>query len=154
MAYYTKVLQPNERVLAIGRLHWSIYGRAVLILLLAVALAIGAFWIPDPNWQRIAWLAAAAIAVLGLLAFLAASIRRHATEIVVTDKRVIYKRGVLSRYTVEMHTSKIETVDVDQGILGRLLGYGTVEVRGTGSGIEPLRYIGHPLEIRNAIIAV
>ena len=71
-----------------------------------------------------------------------------------TDKRVIYKRGVLSRYTVEMHTSKIETVDVDQGILGRLLGYGTVEVRGTGSGIEPLRYIGHPLEIRNAIIAV
>jgi len=153
MAYYTKVLQPDEHVLAVGRLHWSIYGRAVLILLAAAAVAIGAFWIPEPNWQRIAWLAAAGIAVLGLLALLAAFIRRHATEIVVTDRRVIYKRGILSRYTVEMHTSKIETVDVDQGILGRLLGYGTVEVRGTGSGIEPLRHIGHPLEIRNAIIA-
>jgi membrane protein YdbS with pleckstrin-like domain len=153
MAYYTKVLQPDERVLAVGRLHWFIYGRAFLILLLAVALAIGAFWIPDPNWQHIAWLAAAGVVALALLAFLVASIRRHATEIVVTNKRVIYKRGVLSRYTVEMHTSKIETVDVDQGILGRLLGYGTVEVRGTGSGIEPLRQIGHPLEIRNAIIA-
>jgi len=153
MTYYTKVLQPDERVLAIGRLHWSIYGRAVLILIVAAAVAIGAFWIQDQNRQRIVWLAAAAIGVLGLLAFLAAAIRRHATEIVVTDRRVIYKRGILSRYTVEMHTSKIETVDVDQSIMGRLLGYGTVEVRGTGSGIEPLRHIGHPLQIRNAIIA-
>jgi len=153
MAYYTKVLQPEEHVLAIGRLHWSIYGRAVLILLVAAAVAIGSFWLADQNWQRIARLGAAAIAVIGLLALLGAAIRRHATEIVVTDKRVIYKRGILSRYTVEMHTSKIETVDVDQSVMGRLFGYGTVEVRGTGSGIEPLRHIGHPLQIRNAIIA-
>ncbi|HUB12681.1 MAG TPA: PH domain-containing protein [Acetobacteraceae bacterium] len=153
MAYYTKVLQPEEHVLAIGRLHWSIYLRSFLILLLAAAVAIGAFWVPDQQWQHIAWLAAAGLVVLGLLVFLGESIRRHATEIVVTDKRVIYKRGILSRYTVEMHMSKIETVDVMQGILGRLLGYGTVEIRGTGSGIEPLRHIGHPLQIRNAIIA-
>ena len=149
----TEVLQPQEQVLAVGRLHWSIYFRACLILVLAVALAIGAFWVPDAQWQRIAWLTAAAVAVVGLLAFLAASIRRHATEIVVTDKRVIYKRGILSRYTVEMHMSKIETVDVEQGIMGRLLDYGTVLIRGTGSGLEPLRRIGHPLQIRNAIIA-
>ena len=153
MAYYTKVLQPEEQVLVIGRLHWAIYLRAMLILLLAAALAIGAFWVPNAQGQRVAWFAAAALAVLGLLAFLAAWIRRHATEIVVTDKRVIYKRGILSRYTVEMHMSKIETVDVEQGIMGRLLGYGTVLIRGTGSGIEPLRRIGHPLQIRNAIIA-
>jgi uncharacterized membrane protein YdbT with pleckstrin-like domain len=153
MAYYTKVLQPDERVLVVGHLHWSIYTHAVLILALAVAVAIGAFWVPDANWQRIVWLAAAAVAVLGLLALLAAWIRRHATEIVVTDRRVIFKRGILSRYTVEMNVSKIETVDVDQGLGARLLGYGTVLIRGTGSGIEPLRRVGDPLAIRNAIVA-
>jgi uncharacterized membrane protein YdbT with pleckstrin-like domain len=153
MAYYTKVLQPDERVLVVGHLHWSIYTHAVLILALAVAVAVGAFWVPDANWQRIVWLAAAVVAVLGLLAFLAAWIRRHATEIVVTDRRVIFKRGILSRYTVEMNVSKIETVDVDQGLGARLLGYGTVLIRGTGSGIEPLRRVGDPLAIRNAIVA-
>ncbi len=153
MAYYTKVLQPDERVLVVGRLHWSIYTHAVLILLLAIALAIGAFWIPNPNGQQIAWLAAAAVALVGLLLFLAAAIRRHATEIVVTDRRVIYKRGILSRHTVEMNVSKIETVDVEQGLGARMMGYGTVLIRGTGSGIEPLRGVGHPLAIRNAIVA-
>jgi uncharacterized membrane protein YdbT with pleckstrin-like domain len=153
MAYYTKVLQPDERVLVVGRLHWSIYIHAVLILALAVALAIGAFWVPDPNGQRVVWLAAVVVALVGLLALLSAAIRRHATEIVVTDRRVIFKRGILARYTVEMNVSKIETVDVDQGFGARLMGYGTVLIRGTGSGIEPLRRIGNPLAIRNAIVA-
>jgi membrane protein YdbS with pleckstrin-like domain len=157
MAYYTQVLQPDEKVLVVGRLHWSIYTHAVLILLLAVVLAVGAFWIPDPNardiGQHIAWLAAAALAVLGLLVLLGAWIRRHATEIVVTDRRVIYKRGILSRHTVEMNVSKIETVDVEQGLWARMMGYGTLLIRGTGSGIEPLRRVGHPLAIRNAIVA-
>jgi uncharacterized membrane protein YdbT with pleckstrin-like domain len=152
MAYYTKVLQSNERVLVVGRVHWSVYTHAALIMALAIALAIGAFWVPDPNGRRVAWIAAAAIGVVGLLALLAAAIRRHATEIVVTDRRVIFKRGILSRYTVEMNVSKIETVDVDQGLGARLLGYGTVLIRGTGSGIEPLRRIGNPLAIRNAIV--
>jgi uncharacterized membrane protein YdbT with pleckstrin-like domain len=152
MAYYTKVLQPDERVLVVGRLHWSIYTHAVLILALAIAVAVGAFWVPDVNGQRAAWALAAGLGVVGLLALLRAAIRRHATEIVVTDRRVIFKRGILSRYTVEMNVSKIETVDVDQGLGGRLLGYGTVLIRGTGSGIEPLRRIGDPLAIRNAIV--
>ena len=153
MAYYTKVLQPDERVLAVGHLHWSIYTHAVLILALAAAVAIGALWVPDPIGQNAAWVVAAGLGVVGLLYFLAAAIRRHSTEIVVTDRRVMFKRGILSRYTVEMHVSKIETVDVEQGLGARLLGYGTVLIRGTGSGIEPLRGIGNPLAIRNAIIA-
>ncbi len=153
MAYYTKVLQPDERVLVVGRLHWSIYTHAVLVLALAIIVAVGAFWVPDANAQHVAWIVAAGIGVLGLLAFLAAAIRRHSTEIVVTDRRVIFKRGILSRHTVEMNVSKIETVDVEQGLGARLMGYGTVLIRGTGSGFEPLRGIGDPLAIRNAIIA-
>jgi uncharacterized membrane protein YdbT with pleckstrin-like domain len=65
----------------------------------------------------------------------------------------VFKRGVIARHTEEMNISKVETVDVDQGIWGRLFGYGTVVVRGTGGGWEPLRRLGSPLSIRNAITA-
>ena len=116
MAYYTKVLQPDETVKVVGRLHWSIYIRGVVVLAVAVVLLVGSLWLPDPDWQRYAQWAAGVVGVLGLLLLLGAWIRRRATEIVVTDLRVIYKLGVLSRHTVEMNVSKIETVDVEQGL--------------------------------------
>src|SRR5439155_6133340 len=112
MAYYTKVLQPDEAVKVVGRLHWSIYARAVTVLIIALAVLIGSWWLPDPDLQRYALLAAGAVGVLGLLLLLAAWIRRRATEIVVTDRRVIYKRGVVSRHTAEMNLRQIETVEV------------------------------------------
>ena len=152
MAYYTKVLQPDETVKVVGRLHWSIYLRAVIVLLVALAVLLGSDWLPDPDWQRYALLAGGVVGVLGLLLLLAAWIRRRATEIVVTDRRVIFKRGLLSRHTVEMNVSKIETVDVEQGLGGRIWGYGTVLIRGTGVGLEPLVGVGSPLLIRNAIV--
>ena len=153
MAYYTKVLQPDETVKVVGRLHWSIYIRGVVVLAVAAALLVGSLWLPDdPDWQRYAQWAAGVVGVLGLLLLLGAWIRRRSTEIVVTDLRVIYKRGVLSRHTVEMNVSKIETVDVEQGLSGRIWGYGTVVIRGTGSGFEPLVGVGSPLAIRNAIV--
>jgi uncharacterized membrane protein YdbT with pleckstrin-like domain len=152
MPYYTRVLQPDETVKIVGRLHWSIYTRALVVLVLAVAVLALSGQLPDPDWQRYAAMAAGAIGVLGLLMLLGARIRRHATEIVVTDRRVIFKRGVLSRHTVEMNVSKIETVDVEQGLGGRILGYGTVLIRGTGAGFEPLVGVGSPIGIRSAIV--
>jgi len=153
MAYYTKVLQPDETVKIIGQLHWSIYLRAVLVLVIAVALLLGADRIPDPLWQHYAVMAGGVVGVLGILMLLGAWIRRQATEIVVTDRRVIYKRGLLARHTVEMNVSKIETVDVEQGLSGRIWGYGTLLIRGTGAGFEPLVGVGSPIAIRNAIVA-
>ncbi|MDR3536358.1 MAG: PH domain-containing protein [Acetobacteraceae bacterium] len=152
MAYYTRVLQPDERVLVVGRLHWSIYVRAVLVLVVAFAILVGSFWLQDAQQESIVQLVAALVALVGLLEALRVAIRRHTTEIVVTDKRVIFKRGVISRHTVEMNVGKIETVDVEQGLLARLFDYGTVVIRGTGSGFEPLRGVGEPLAIRNAIV--
>ncbi|HET6195760.1 MAG TPA: PH domain-containing protein, partial [Acetobacteraceae bacterium] len=113
MAYYTKVLQPDEKVLVVGQLHWSIYLRGAALLAIAIAVLVASFWLPatDPDWQRYAQLAAGVVALFGLLLLLIAWVRRRATEIVVTDRRVIFKRGLLARHTVEMNVSKIETVD-------------------------------------------
>jgi membrane protein YdbS with pleckstrin-like domain len=152
MPYYTRVLQPDEKVLIVGRLHWWIYGRGVLLLAIGIALLVFAFWLIDPDWQRVVRIAGGAFGAVGLLLLLGAWIRRHATEIVVTDRRVILKRGVLSRHTAEMNVSKIETVDVEQGLGGRIWGYGTLLIRGTGSGFEPLVGVGSPIAIRNAIV--
>jgi membrane protein YdbS with pleckstrin-like domain len=150
MAYYTKVLQPEETVKAVGRLHWSIYGRAIVVLLLAVAVLAFAESLTDPEWQRYAQMASGVVALLGLLLLIAAWIRRKSTEIVVTDRRVILNQGLLRRHTMEMNM--IEMVDVKQSLWGRIWGYGTVEIRGTGADIEPLVGIGSPLAIRNAIV--
>ena len=151
MAYYTKVLQPDETVKVVGRLHWSIYIRGVVVLAFAVALLVGPSGCPIPT-GRLRADGGRGGRPAGLLLLLGAWIRRRATEIVVTDRRVIYKRGVLSRHTVEMNVSKIETVDVEQGLSGRIWSYGTVVIRGTGSGFEPLVGVGSPLAIRNAIV--
>ena len=113
---------------------------------------MGSYWLPDPDWQRYALLASGVIGVLGLLLLLKAWINRMATEIVVTDRRVILNRGLLRRHTMEMNMSRIEMVDVKQSLWGRIWGYGTVEIHGTGADIEPLEGIGSPLLIRNAIV--
>jgi membrane protein YdbS with pleckstrin-like domain len=152
MAYYTKVLQPDETVKVVGRLHWSVYIRAVIVLLVALAVLVGSYWLTDPMWQHYALLASGVIGVLGLLLLLKAWIHRSATEIVVTDRRVILNRGLLRRHTMEMNMAKIEMVDVKQSLWGRIWGYGTVEIHGTGADIEPLEGIGSPLLIRNAIV--
>lgn len=153
MAYYTKVLQPGETVRAVGRLHWLIFARAMLVLLLAIVVAVASRYPKDADTQRYILVVAGFLLVLAILIFLVAWVRRNGTEIVVTDRRVIYKRGFLARHTIEMNLSKVETVDVNQTFAGRLLGYGTVLVRGTGESLEPLRHISSPLAIRNAIDA-
>jgi len=94
-----------------------------------------------------------ACAIIGLVMLVQTWVRRWTTEIDVTDRRIVYKRGLIRRYTVEMNMDKVESVDVDQSIFGRLLNYGDVTIRGTGVGLEPLRGIDAPLEFRNQVTA-
>lgn len=97
-------------------------------------------------------LAVAGITVLaGLVVILAAVIRRNTTELVLTNRRIITKRGLISRDTVEMNLSKVESLHVNQTLMGRLLNYGDVSVVGTGASLEPLRGIGRPLELRQRL---
>jgi uncharacterized membrane protein YdbT with pleckstrin-like domain len=90
---------------------------------------------------------------IALLHALGIWIRRRTTEIAVTNRRVIYKTGLIQRHTAEMNMDKVESVLVDQSILGRILGYGTVHIRGTGVGLENLRYVSSPISLRNTVTA-
>src|SRR5215208_1232376 len=87
-----------------------------------------------------------------VLLFIPAWLKRFGTEIAVTDRRVIYKTGLVQPDTTEINMAKIESVDVSQSILGRVFDFGTLTIRGTGETIEALRNIASPLQFRNAIM--
>jgi uncharacterized membrane protein YdbT with pleckstrin-like domain len=150
MRYIERILQPGETLVYAGKIHWIIYLPAMILLLIALALLTRANDMPS----GLSWLfASVASALAGAVALLSAWFRRWTTEIDVTNRRIVYKRGFIKRHTVEMNMDKVESVDVDQSILGRLLNYGDITIYGTGEGIEPLHGIGAPLEFRNHVTA-
>ena len=95
--------------------------------------------------------AGAACLVLGAIFFGIGLVRRNATEMAVTNKRVIVKTGLVDRRTIELLLQRIESIAVEEPALGRLLGYGTVIVRGTGGTPEVFPQIARPLEFREQV---
>ena len=147
-SYVDSVLAPGERIIHRAAIsHWNF---AVSYLVgLALLIGGGAAWI---IWRQAQYAPAAAIPmIIGIIVLLTALIRRQSTELVLTDRRVISKRGLVSRDTVEMNLAKVESIHVSQSLLGRLLDYGDVTVVGTGASLEPLTGISAPLELRRKL---
>jgi uncharacterized membrane protein YdbT with pleckstrin-like domain len=150
VSYVAKVLQPGEQVVHVGRLHWIMYLPAIIVLCLGLAVLA----IPSTSDNRVIIYGISGVLVLiAALSAFRAWFRQFTTEIAVTDRRIIYKTGFVSRHTAEMNMHRVETVAVQQGVVGRMLGYGTVHIRGTGAGIENLTMISDPLALRSAITA-
>jgi len=89
---------------------------------------------------------------IGLVFLIIAYVRYQSTELAVTTKRVIVKHGFIRRQTVEINLSKVESIQVDQGFLGRMLNFGTLIVAGTGTSHAPLVGIADPMAFRRAFI--
>ena len=131
MSYIEESLSTGEKVEALFRLHW------------------------------VAWLPTAAWLVLGLVSFgltwliaLYTWLRLRFLEQGVTNKRVILKTGIIGRHTEEMKLSSIETVEIRQGIWGRMLGFGTVQITGRGISDIAFRYLDDPLAAKRQIESV
>jgi len=86
-----------------------------------------------------------------ILLFISAFIERTTSEFAVTSKRVLIKVGFIRRHSLELLLHKVEGIGVDQGIVGRLLGYGMITVSGTGGTVEPFQTIENPLEFRRQV---
>ena len=147
MKYVEQVLQPGETVLFVSTIHWLIYWPAILLMFAAAATAL---FISSHEFVR--WIALLCFAT-ALVSAAGAWFKRWTTEIAVTDRRIIYKRGFIRRHTIEMNMDKVESVDVEQSMLGRIFDYGDILVHGTGVGLEPLQMIESPIELRNAVTA-
>jgi uncharacterized membrane protein YdbT with pleckstrin-like domain len=156
MSYLRHVLQPEEKLVIVGRLSWIVYRRSILYLIVGIILVIlEQTFAPQGTRLYLIYGTAAVFAVAALIAALHAWFLRSTTEIAVTNRRIIYKRGFITRHTAEMNMDKVATVDVDQSIWGRLFDYGSIRIVGAGgsTGIERLNRIGSPIALRNAIDA-
>ena len=151
--YIDDILQPGEKVLYSTNAHWIFFLPAI-IGWIAVGVFLVLSGIVPPGPPVLICLSLAAIsAVAALYKTVTAWFHRWTTETDVTNFRVVHKTGFIKRQTFEMSVDKVESVDVDQSILGRILNYGDVSVLGVGEGGKTLDMIASPLAFRNAITA-
>src|SRR4051812_49399047 len=151
--YIEDILQPGEKVLYSTNKHWMYFLPAI-----AAWVVVGAFLV---LWRLVpadaltfVCLALAAIAGVAASYWTATAwFHRWTTETDVTNLRVVHKTGFIKRQTFEMNLDKVESVDVNQSILGRIFNYGDVTVLGVGEGGKTLDMIASPLSFRNAITA-
>ncbi len=157
MSYVEKHLISGETIQYQTNLHWIVMlghaGLAAFFFLAGVALLVFSFGAQHTGISHsnaLIWVALAAFVVAAIL-FAVGLIKRNATEMGLTNKRVIVKTGLANRRTIELLLSRIESVVVEEPAMGRVLGYGTVTIRGTGGTPEVFEKIAHPLEFREQV---
>lgn len=128
MSYIEQSLSKGEEIYQIFPHHWMVKIALVIHFILAF-FTMGIWLIP---------------AILIWLGW-------RNTEQGVTNKRVIHKHGIISRKTEEMRLNAIESVFINQGIFGRIFGYGTVTVTGRGQGDVKLKWMTDPLRVKREI---
>jgi len=151
--YIDEILQPGEKVLYSTNAHWIFFLPAFTAWIVAIGfLALSRTMVNDT--PAMLFLSMAAIAgVLALYKTLTAWFHRWTTETDVTNLRVVHKTGFIKRRSFEMSLDKVESVDVNQSIPGRILNYGDVTILGVGEGKETIDTIASPLAFRNFITA-
>ena len=158
MSYVESNLVPGEVLIYETRLHWIVMLWHIVVgcfllglpgvLLLYHALSQTGI---DSKTLHIMEAGGVALLVCGVVAILMGMVRRNATEMAVTNRRVVIKTGLASRKTIEMLLDKVESIEVSEPAFGRMLGYGTIVVIGTGGTPEPFHEVAHPLEFRSHV---
>lgn len=135
-AYIESTLLPGERVVFETHYHWIIFFLGPLGFFFIVILVPFTFGLS---------------LLVPLFLFPYFLITRQTSEFAVTDKRVVIKVGWIARRAIELILPQVESVDVRQGIIGRMLDYGAITVVGSGGTHERFRSIARPLNFRRAV---
>ncbi len=172
MDYIRQSLAEDEVLVHVAQFHWFytvsailniIFGVVFAGVIIAVAIKIEPMIFSDANYQGLGLLErvrelhpgvkilAFFVFVLGMFRYAQMMIVKATTEIAITNRRLVYKRGLVARYVGEINIDRIEGVNVLQGILGRIFNYGRIMVRGMGIGEIVLPSIAEPLKFRRAI---
>ena len=156
MSYVESHLIPGESVQYQTKLHWIVVvghlAGSVFFALLGIVILIGRFANPKST-APVAPMYLASVFCIATGAVLAGIgfFKRSATEMAVTNKRIVVKTGLADRRTIELLLSRVESIAVDEPPLGRILGYGTVIVRGIGGTPEVFERIRNPLKFREQV---
>jgi uncharacterized membrane protein YdbT with pleckstrin-like domain len=144
MSYTESHLLPDERIKYQTHLHWFPFLPAYLLASLFVVAGFAGL-VAEATWLAIAGFG------IAIPIFIWLYITRTTSEFSVTDRRVIIKVGFIRRRTLETMLGKVETIGVEQSLIGRLFDFGTIVVMGTGGTKEPFRNIADPLEFRRQV---
>lgn len=159
-SYVKRAMQPDEKIVFAAQLHWIIYYMGIVITFFGAAFGyagsrivyfvlgehIGAMVETPVRYVAIGLIA------LGAFQLVASFIRQISTELVITDRRIIAKHGFISTTSYELMMTKVEGATIEQSILGRILGYGTLMVKGTGGGISPIDHVAEPYRFHAALM--
>lgn len=172
MHYIQQSLTDNEELVHVAHFHWMYSVQAITNIVFSLALSVGIIvfaikmepvFFHTPGFERLSLLGqiqslhagvkivAFFVMLMGVMRFVQMMIVKATTEIAVTNKRLVYKRGLVARYVGEMNIDRVEGVNVLQGVLGRIFGYGRVMVRGMGVGEIVLPTIAEPIKFRKSI---
>ena len=151
--YIDDILQPGEKVLYSTNAHWIFFLPAIAGWVVAAAFFVVSGMVPGGTPMLLCLSMASISAIFALYKTVTAWFHRWITETDVTNLRVVHKTGFIKRQTFEMSLDKVESVDVNQSILGRILNYGNVSIFGVGEGNKTIDNIASPLEFRNHITA-
>ncbi len=151
MGYVDENLISGEEVRYRARLHWTAlaHWHALAFILVAAGVALIVFGVMRDLIG--ATISGGVLLAVAIIVAVTANILRSSAEFAITNKRVILKTGIVQRRTIEMFLSKIETVGVDQGLIGRMFDFGTIHLSGTGGTTEPFHRIARPLEFRRQV---
>jgi uncharacterized membrane protein YdbT with pleckstrin-like domain len=141
VSYVDSQLMSGEKVVYRARVNRVVYATAVTFLLVAISA-----WAAGLPW----WLGWGLFAI-ALIVGLVAHVKFVTSVFVVTDQRVLIKVGWIQRRSLETLLAKIEGIGVEQGLGGRLFGYGTIIVTGTGGTHERFDMIAAPMQFRRQV---
>jgi uncharacterized membrane protein YdbT with pleckstrin-like domain len=146
MSYVEKNLISGETLVFQTGVHWIVLVPQTLFAILIAAVGIGAY-VYRPSLMIVAII----FLPIGVFILIYAIMQRNSTEMAVTNRRVIIKTGMMSRRSLEIMLQKVESIGIEESAFGRMFGYGTVTIHGTGGTPEPFRMIAHPSEFRKEV---
>lgn len=153
MSYIQENLLANETILEQAEMHWSMYISAAFLTMCSIPVYVVMLALIPPTEHDVGRLIDSVImfllAIGGL--WLQPYLIQKTTELAVTNRRIILKKGIISRKTVELNLDKVESLTVDQGILGRMFNCGTLVINGTGGVKAEIKSIDDPLTFRKAV---
>ena len=150
MSYVEKNLLPGETVDYRAHLHPIIFLHPAFFGLIGLSFVVFSFVNKELSYF---WMLGAVFLLYAAGVGIDRAIHFASSEFGITNKRVVIKVGFINRKTLEMVLMKVETIRVDQSILGRMLNYGTIVVTGTGGTNEPFTSLANPMEFRRQVQA-
>src|SRR5437016_5374072 len=151
MSYVDRHLTPDETVVFRTRLHPVVFAgtASFAVCVIGIVVLIVARNDLPAESVRLLWLAGVVVA---LGSFVTPVLRWRTSEFAVTTSRVLVKVGLVSVHTLELMLPKVEAIGVDQPIAGRILGYGTLRIVGTGGTVEEFARVARPDALRDAVV--